>query len=133
MVEKKQVRQGKRITIGSDQSKSKEIPIPFEVLEQIFDESGGMWYETEEEREYREQKEDYNKSIISQIKKINFTDRQKQIFLLMYKEGLSLTETARKLGEPITTIQTVKNDIIKKIKREIRYEFKYQEEQENSL
>lgn len=113
-----------KITLGSEQSKVQEIPMPDEVMEKIFDESVGIWYETQEESEYRQLKEDYNKSIIKEIRKVKLTDRQKQIFDLMFREGLTLTETARKLNEPITTIQMVRDTLINRIRKYVKYSFK---------
>ncbi len=120
-----------RITLGGNESKNQEIPVPLEVMERIFDESGGIWYENEEEREYRIQKEEYNKALISKIRRLNFTERQKQIFLLMFKKGLTLTETARFLKEPITTIQVIKDGIVKRIKEEIDYDFYFVNDRKN--
>ncbi len=113
-----------KITLGSEQSKVQEIPMPDEVMEKIFDESVRIWYETPEESEYRQLKEDYNKSIVKEIRKVKLTDRQKQIFDLMFKEGLTLTETARRLNQPITTIQMVRDTLINRIRKYVKYSFK---------
>ncbi len=121
-----------KITTGSDQSKMKEIPIPYQLMEQVFDESGGLWYESEEEKINREKKEDYNAKIFEQIEKLvyssNFgndfcTDIQKGIFKLMFKEGLTLTEAAKALNKPLTTIHYARDIMFKNIKEKIPYAF----------
>ncbi len=126
-----------KITIGSDQSKIREIPIPYQLMEQVFDESGGLWYESEAERETREKKEDYNKEIFLQIEKLVFSSNygnnfcseiQRKIFKLMFKEGLTLTETAKELKKPLPSIQRARNSMFKKIYEKISYSFKSNDE-----
>lgn len=110
------------------QSRMNEIPMPQELMEHIFDSSTRIGYETEEEAEYRLRKEEYNRSIMKKIRKLDFTDRQREIFDLMYRQGLSMTETARLLGVIPTTIQEIKEAIFRKIKKGIEYDFSETEE-----
>jgi RNA polymerase sigma factor (sigma-70 family) len=110
------------------QSKFKEISMGSDSIDELFDSSKRIGYETEDERDYREQKEDYNKTIMKLIKKLNFTDRQREIFNLMYVKNLTLTETAKKLNIKIESVNTTRKLFIKKIKNKIHYDFNYNEE-----
>jgi RNA polymerase sigma factor (sigma-70 family) len=123
------VKKNKKISIGNSilQSKIQEIPMPQELMEQIFDASKKIGYETEEEAQLRNEKEIYNKSILRQIKKIALTARQREIMSLLYSEGLTLTSAADRLGVKIGTIQEIRDAAIKKIKAKIKYDFKYRE------
>lgn len=118
------------------QSKFKEISMGSDSIDQIFDSSHKIGFETEEEREYREKKEDYNKEIFDSIRKyvfgknyvsLNFTDRQKEIFKLMFEDGLTLTEVSRRLNVSPVSIHNTKGILIKKIKSKITYNFAPQE------
>ncbi len=109
------------------QSKFKEIPMQADLIDEIFDSSKRMGFETEEERELREQKEDYNEILMKLIKKVPLTDRQKEIFTLMYVDGLKLTEVSRRLNVSPQRIDNAKNAIFQKIKEKIRYDFKFVE------
>lgn len=106
------------------QHKSREINMPLELIDHIFDRKKVLAYESPEEKQIREQKEDYNALILKQISELPFTERQKQVFQLMYKEGKTMTATAKELGLGITTIQKIKEAIFKKIKKRIIYDFK---------
>lgn len=120
----------KRASLGNPllQSKIQEIPMPQELMEHIFDSSTRINYETPEEAEYRIKKEEYNRSIMKKIRKVDFTDRQREVFELMYRRGLSMTETAAHLGVIPTTIQEIKEAIFRKIKKSVEYDFNYPED-----
>ncbi len=122
-------KKNKKISIGNSilQSKIQEIPMPQELMEQIFDASKKIGYETEEEAQLRNEKEIYNKSVLRQIRKVPLTPRQKEIMQLLYSEGLTLTSAAERLGVKIGTIQEIRDAAIKKIKAKIKYDFKYHE------
>ena len=109
------------------QAKMHEISMPQEHMERLFDSSKKLGYESEEEKDIRLQKEAYNSQILRQIKKVALTPRQDQVMELMYKEGLTLSETARYLGVKPQSIRLVKNSAIKKIKKHINYDFIYEE------
>lgn len=123
----------KKVSLGNSilQSKIQEIPMPQELMEQMFDASKRIGYETEEESDYRKQKEQYNKALIRQIKKVKLTDRQRQIMSLIYINGMTLTMAAAHLGVKIGTVQEIRDAAIKKIKDKITYEFSYVDEAEN--
>lgn len=114
------------------QSKFKEISMGSDSIDQLFDSSHKIGFETEDEREYREKKEDYNEELIEKIKKYifekkfnfsNFTERQQEIFKLMFQDGLSQLEIARKLNIKRRSVGNVKEVLIKKIKSKISYNF----------
>lgn len=106
------------------QSKAREVNMPMELLDHIFDRKKVLNYESAEEKEVREQKEDYNADILATIESLPFTERQRQVFVLMYKDGKTMTDTAKILGIGITTVQKIKEAIFKKIKKRIIYDFK---------
>lgn len=114
------------------QSKFKEISMGSDSIDQLFDSSHKIGFETEEERIYREKKEDYNVIVIDLIKKyvfgknymsLNFTERQQEIFKLMFQDGLTLTEVSRKLKVSVVGIHKIKEILIEKIKAKISYDF----------
>lgn len=132
----------KRRTIKNSIStaKFKEITMPSEIMEQIFDETAKMGYETEEETEYSDNKKIYNSEIYISIKRAMsekrygkqlFTDRQREIFELMYIKGLTQKETADYLGLNTSTIRTTRINIFKKIKNKISYDFTYTEKDQD--
>lgn len=123
----------KKISIGNSllQSKIQEIPMPQELMEQMFDASKRIGFETEEETDYRKQKEQYNKSMLKLIKKVKLTDRQREIMELLYTQGMTLTSAAERLGVKIGTIQEIRDAAIVKIKAKIRYNFSYSEDIKN--
>lgn len=98
--------------------------MPMELLDHIFDRKKVLNYESAEEKEIREQKEDYNADILALIEVLPFTERQRQVFNLMYKDGKTMTDTAKILGIGITTVQKIKEAIFKKIKKKVFYDFK---------
>ncbi len=128
----------KRVTFGSNQYDMLEILMPDELIEKIFDETTAIYYESEEEKEYKGRKEEYNRKILGKIKKLVFrkkkgilplfTSKQQKIFKLMFIDGLTLTEIARKLDQPISTINEVKKTLLRNIKKYFKYEFNYNEE-----
>lgn len=122
-------KKSKKISMGNSmlQSKIQEIPMPQELMEQIFDASKKIGYETEEEAEFRNKKEAYNKQVLKQIRKVSLTDRQRQIMDLLYSDGYTLTSAAEHLGVKIGTVQEIRDAAIKKIKAKIKYDFKYPE------
>lgn len=123
-----------KITLGNSslQQRIKEIPMPHELLEQLYDDSRRLGYETEEEVEYRDKKEVYNLSLLKKIKRMKrkdplrsyFTDKQIVIFNYLFIDGLTLAEAAKKLSISIGTVMDIKKAIIKKVKKNIKYEFK---------
>jgi len=106
------------------QSRAREVNMPMELLDHIFDRKKVLNYESAEEKEIREQKEDYNADILALIEVLPFTERQRQVFNLMYKDGKTMTDTAKILGIGITTVQKIKEAIFKKIKKKVFYDFK---------
>jgi DNA-directed RNA polymerase specialized sigma subunit len=104
--------------------KIKEINVPFDIMDTMFGDQTPIGHETPEERQIREQKEDYNAEIMNKINLLAFTDRQREVFNLMYKEGKSMTDTAKILNLGITTIQKIKEAIFRKIKKRVRYDFR---------
>lgn len=118
------------------QTKFKEISMGSDLIDEIFDSSKKMGFETEDERVYREQKEDYNRTVVEQIRKVvsgssfgnlNFTDRQKEVFEYMFQKGLSATETGNRLGIKCESVNTIKKLIVKKVQKKIKYEFTFKE------
>lgn len=118
------------------QARFQEVPMPLELMAQIFDETSKIGYETEPEREYRQKKEDYNEIILDKIKKlINkkryghniFTDRQRQVFELMYIKGLTVTQAAKALGVSRQMTFKVKKELIVKMREAIVYDFNFSE------
>lgn len=109
------------------QHKTREINMPLELIDHIFDKKKGLGYESHEEKVLREQKEDYNNDVLDKIGELPFTERQRQVFNLMYKDGKTMTDTAKILGLGITTVQKIKEAIFKKIKKRIVYDFKPQQ------
>lgn len=99
--------------------------MPLELIEQIFDSSKRFGFETEEEAEYREQKEQYNKEVIKQVKKIRFTKKQSKILRMIFVEGKSLTEIAKMLKKTPQGILRIKKEAIAKVKKRVKYLFKY--------
>lgn len=114
------------------QSKFKEISMGSDSIDQLFDSSKRIGFETNQERDYREQKEDYNKQVMKLIKKLNFTDRQREIFELMYSKGLTLTETSKKLGIRIESVNTTRKLFMNKIQKRIKYNFVFDDEKTES-
>lgn len=123
----------KKVSLGNSllQSKIQEIPMPQELMEQMFDASKRIGFETEEETDYRKQKEQYNKVMLKLIKKVKLTDRQRQIMELLYTHGMTLTSAAEHLGVKIGTIQEIRDAAIVKIKAKLRYNFSYSEDIKN--
>ncbi len=111
-----------------DQSRAIEISMPQELMEQLFDSSQKLGYESPEETKYREKKDEYNKTVLRLIKtKIKYTEKQEMVLKLMFIDGLTLTETAKHLDIAIGTVQEIRDAIIKKIKKKISYNFIYEE------
>lgn len=110
------------------QEKSMEVLMPIELIEQIFDSSRRIGFETPQERVQREHKEDYNSEIIKRVMDVNFTDKQRVILNSLFFQGKTMAQTALDLGVTLSTIQKVKHDILKKIRKKVKYEFKYLEE-----
>lgn len=110
------------------QEKSMEVLMPIELIEQIFDSSRRIGYETSQERVHREQKEDYNTDIIKKVMEVKFTDKQRVILESLFFKNKTMAQTAADLGVTLSTIQKVKSDILKKIRKKIKYEFKYIED-----
>ncbi len=100
-----------------------EIPVPPEVMEKLISENGSLKHETQEEEEYREKKEDYNKKIINKIKTIELTKKQKLVIKFIFTDKLTLKEAALKLGIAFQNVDKIKNRAIKKIRKNIKYEF----------
>ena len=120
----------KKISLGNSllQSKIQEIPMPQELMEQMFDASKRIGFETEEETDYRKQKERYNKIMLKAIKKVKLTDRQREIIELLYTQGMTLTGAAEHLGVKIGTVQEIRDAAIAKIKAKLIYSFSYSED-----
>jgi RNA polymerase sigma factor (sigma-70 family) len=93
------------------------------LMEFIIDNNKALWHETEEERNTRYKKEEYNSTIIEKIKDIKLTDKQRKVMHLMFEKGLNYRETAKELGVIITTVQEIRDAAIKKIKKAIKYNF----------
>lgn len=110
------------------QERSMEVLMPIELIEQIFDSSRRIGFETLQERTQREQKEDYNSEVIKQVMGVNFTDKQRVILESLFFKGKTMAQTAIDLGVTLSTIQKVKHDILKKIRKKVKYEFKYLED-----
>ncbi len=110
------------------QEKSMEVLMPIELIEQIFDSSRRIGFETSQERIQREHKEDYNSEIIKRVMDVNFTDKQRVILNSLFFQGKTMAQTAIDLGVTLSTIQKVKHDILKKIRKKVKYEFKYLED-----
>lgn len=109
------------------QSKILEINLPQNIME-LFDETRKMGYQTEEEAEYWNKKSEYNAQILKNITEVfenKFSKREKEVFSLMFKEGLTLTQTAAKLGIKPQSILKMKSRFIAKIKRKITYDFTF--------
>ena len=115
-------------TESKTQAKIREMPMPLEVMDSLFDITKTIGYETTEEKVIREQKEAYDQTIIDRIAKLPLTGRQREVFELMYKKGETMTNTAKILGLGITTIQKIKEGLFKKIKKNIAYNFVPEEE-----
>ena len=102
--------------------------MPIELIEQIFDSSRRIGYETPQERVHREQREDYNIEIMKSVMAVKFTDKQRVILNSIFFQGKTMAQTAIDLGVTLSTIQKVKHDILKKIRKRVKYEFNYSEE-----
>lgn len=100
-----------------------EFPMDPKLMEFIIDNNKALWHETEEERNTRYKKEEYNSTIIEKIKDIKLTDKQRKVMHLMFEKGLNYRETAKELGVIITTVQEIRDAAIKKIKKAIKYNF----------
>lgn len=105
------------------QEKIMEVLMPIELIEQIFDSSKRLGYETPEEQELREKREDYNKDIYDKIASVNFTEKQRIVLNYIYFKGFTLAQTAKELGVSITAVQNSKNGALKKARKRIRYHF----------
>lgn len=125
----------KKVSLGNSilQSKIQEIPMPQELMEQLFDSSQRIGYESNEEFDLRNQKESYNKQVLRQIRKVKLTDRQRQVINLIYVDGLSLTATAEHLGVKIGTAQEIRDAALKNIRAKIKYNFQFCDELEKDV
>ena len=123
-----------KITLGNSllHQRIKEIPMPHELLEQLYDDSRRLGYETEEEVEYRDRKVIYNKGLLRKIKRlrscsynrISFTEKQANVFNLLFIDGLTIAAAAKILNVNVNAVQDVKKIIVRKIKQIIEYDFK---------
>lgn len=100
-----------------------ETYMPQGLMEQVFDCSRRLGYESEEEAKIREQKEEYNKSVIEKIKTVRLTKRQKLVLELLYVRGLGLSEAGKELGVTPQAIFKVKKTAIETIKKHVSYDF----------
>lgn len=121
----------------------KELPMPSELMEQLFDETTKIGYETEEEAEYRTKKNEYNSDIFRKIKKIilkresrhsdsprgmlDFTEHQKKVFELMYIKDLTLSQVSAILGITSSNVRKTRQRIFGKIKKLVQYDFKIED------
>lgn len=110
------------------QEKVMEVLMPIELIEQLFDGSRRIGYETTEERELRERREDYNQEIVKKIMQLNFTEKQRMVMDFLFFKGWTMAQTAREMGVAIGTIQKIKKALLKKASKRIQYEFKINEE-----
>ena len=111
------------VTVGKNWKFSEEILMPMELIEQIFDSSKRIGYETPEEREYREQKEDYNKKIIDKLKTLNFTDKQRFVMDRLFYKNMTMVQIAAEMGISYQGVEHIKKAIFKKIRKNIDYDF----------
>lgn len=102
--------------------------MPIELIEQIFDSSKRIGYETPQERELRESREDYNEAIVKRILQLNFTDKQRMVMNYLFFKGWTMAQTAKEMGVAIGTIQKIKKDLLKKARKRVEYDFKVNEE-----
>lgn len=117
-------KKSKKIILYNDKNhKSKEILMPSELIEQIFDNSRSIWKETEEERDTRLKKETYNSTILDMIFQLKFTEKQKTTLNLLFLKGYTLKEVGEVLGVSPQDIMNTKKLIIKKIRKNIKYDF----------
>jgi RNA polymerase sigma factor (sigma-70 family) len=108
---------------------SSEVLMPIELIEQIFDVSKKLGYETQEERDYREQKEDYNNKLIQKIMDVNFTEKQRYVMTAIFFRNLTLGQIAKEMGVALGTVQVIKRQMLTKIRKRIKYNFNYVDEQ----
>lgn len=100
-----------------------EILVDPKIIEQLDDENSSMWAETEEEKEIKEKKEEYNKLILEQIAKVKFTEKQALVMKHVYEDGLTYKKIAENMGVSIHTIQEIREQAIRKIRKNIKYHF----------
>lgn len=135
----------KRRTVKNvlQESRNKEIPMPSELMEQLFDETTKIGYESEEELEYKNSKKEYNSEIYKKIKKVifgkrsrykdspygalAFTERQKEVFELMYIKGFTLSQVATYLNITSGGVGKIRSQIFEKIKKLVAYEFRFED------
>lgn len=118
-------KKSKKIFLYPDQNyKGKEILMPSELIEQIFDSHRLPWYSSDEEVELRERKEEYNKILLTKIFSLKFTAKQRTVLDLLFLKCMTLAEVGSILDVTPQDIMNTKNLIIKKIKKNIRYSFK---------
>lgn len=118
-------KKSKKIFLYPDQNyKGKEILMPSELIERIFDNNKLHWFSTEEETAYLEKKEAYNRVILDMIFKIKFTAKQRTVLDLLFIKGMTLAEVGEILGVTPQDIMNTKKLIIKKVRKNITYNFK---------